>query len=232
VSVAACVRPGGLELTGRLLAAAGLPAGAAVLDVGCGAGASVVLLADEHGLRATGLDASAATVAQAVDTRPDLAFVAGRAERLPFDAAVFDAVLCECVLSTLPDPGAALAEAARVLRPGGIVLVSDLYARLGEEADWRGGLPSLGSREAVVDLLAASGLGVTLWEDASDALGRYVWEHGAAGPPSAARRCRPPAERRGRPAAGRRAPEPDARVLGYFICAARPRPSTRGAARA
>jgi SAM-dependent methyltransferase len=239
VSVAACARPGGLELTGRLLAAADLPAGSAVLDVGCGAGASVAHLADEHLLSATGVDASAATVAQAGEARPDLDFVAGRAERLPFPAASFDAVLYECVLSTLPDPGAALAEAARVLRPGGALLVSDLYARSGEEADRRGGVPSLGSRTAVERLFAACRLSVTLWEDASEALGRYIWEHAAAdgalgeerrASRSAERRSRPPAERRVRPFAERRTPRPDARVLGYFFCVARPRPSTRGAA--
>lgn len=223
MTVAACRRPGGLELTGRLLAAVALPPGAAVLDVGCGAGATVAHLADEHGLRATGVDSCEASVARASRDRPDRDFVAGRAERLPFPDASFDAVLFECVLSTLPDPGGALGEALRVLRPGGVVLVGDVYARRGAETDRHGRIRSLGSPEAVADLFAASGLEVSLWEDTSDMLGRYVWEHGAAAadPPSVERRAPRPGERRVPRPMERRAPGPGARLLGYFICVAR-----------
>ncbi len=57
-TVATCYRPGGMKLTDRTLAAATLPPGAAVLDVGCGAGATAAHLVDKHGLRLTGLDAA------------------------------------------------------------------------------------------------------------------------------------------------------------------------------
>ena len=50
---ATCLRPGGLELTDRIVALARLPRGARVLDVGCGSGATVAHLADRHGLRHT-----------------------------------------------------------------------------------------------------------------------------------------------------------------------------------
>ena len=50
-----CERPGGFELTDRALALARLSAGARVLDVGCGLGASVAHLVDHCGLRAVGL---------------------------------------------------------------------------------------------------------------------------------------------------------------------------------
>jgi SAM-dependent methyltransferase len=52
-----------------------------------------------------------------------LGWVVGDAERLPFDASAFDRVLLSLVLHQLTDPGAAVAEACRVLRGGGLVLV-------------------------------------------------------------------------------------------------------------
>lgn len=202
----ACERPGGLELTGRMLAAAGLPAGAAVLDVGCGAGASVAHLADEHGLRATGLDASSERVRRARGARPDLEFVTGRAEALPFEDAVFDAVLCECVLSTVDDAGVVVAEMARLLRPGGKLLLSDLYLLDGSTAPPGAVYPDLGRREAVEALLGGAGLAVVLWEDRTGALGRYLWDTAGSGAP-------PPRHRPAGAGSGRR--------LGYFTCVAR-----------
>jgi ArsR family transcriptional regulator len=46
--------------------------------------------------------------------------------RLPFADAAFDAVAMQMVLHYAEDPAAALAEAARVLRPGGLLLIADL----------------------------------------------------------------------------------------------------------
>jgi len=215
VTGAACLHPGGLGLTGRLLDAAGLPAGAAVLDVGCGDGATVALLDAAYGLRATGLDASPERVAQAVRARPDLEFVAGRAESLPFPDACFDAVLCECVLSTLPAPGAALTEMTRVLRPGGVTLVSDVYVRAGGEAAHEGAVAALGRRETIEDLFEAAGLRITVWTDESGALARYLWDLAGDGRPQA------PAPERREASVGRR--------LGYFACVAHFAAATKGA---
>lgn len=207
----ACLRPGGVELTDRLLAAAALRPRAAVLDVGCGDGASVAHLTDACGCRATGLDASAARIACAGEARPDLCFVTGLAEALPFAGASFDAVLCECVLSTVEDAGTVLAEMARVLRPGGALLASDVYARGDGKHPPASAPPTLGRRETVEALLAAAGLVVEVWEDQTWALGRYLWDLAGSRPPLPAP---PPAARSSRSAAGRQ--------LGYFISVARP----------
>jgi arsenite methyltransferase len=202
-----CERPGGLELTEQLLAAAALPAGADVLDVGCGAGATVAHLAGVHGLHATGLDASQERVAAARGARPELAFVAGRAESLPFASGSFDAVLFECVLSTLADPAAALTEAGRVLRSRGVALLSDVYVRSGRDAS-AGGPPSLGHRRAIEELLGGAGFSSRVWEDRPEVLGRYLWDlAGAAPAPAVSERRRPSS--------------PPGRRLGYFICLAR-----------
>ena len=220
IRAVACLHPGGLELTDRLLAAAGLAPGAAVLDVGCGAGVAVAHLADGHGLRPTGLDVSRGRIEQAAEARPELDFVAGRAEALPFADASFDAVLCECVLSTLADPGCALSELARVLRPEGVALVSDVYTRTGIETPHVGGTPSLGPRETVAALFAGAGLRLLLWNDEPAALGRYLWDSGGA-------RVVGPA-----PAPERRVHAPGGPRLGYFSCVGRPAsPAEKGAPR-
>jgi SAM-dependent methyltransferase len=210
VTVAVCRHPGGLDLTDRLVAAAGLPAGAAVLDVGCGAGAAVARLVDEHGLGAVGLDASERRIAEAAEARPDLELIVGSAEALPFADASFDAVLCECVLSTLAVPGLAVDEMSRVLCPGGAVLVSDLYVRSAGDKPQDGGVPTLGDRRMAEGLFEAAGLEVSGWSDESGALAQYLWDHAGE---RAARRAPAPTSRAGAAARGRR--------LGYFSCLAR-----------
>lgn len=119
--------PGGLAGTRALLDAAHLSAGSRLLDLGCGPGASSRLAATEYGMDVDALDASAAVVDRA-RAHPDATTIdwhVGDLRALPFANDTFDAVLCECVLSTVPRP-LALAEMARVLRPGGSMLVSDV----------------------------------------------------------------------------------------------------------
>lgn len=123
------IRPGGLALTDRALDLLPFAAGARLLDCGCGAGATLARLS-AAGFRAVGCDISALLAAEAAGRVPGRALRA-EACRLPFAPAVFDGVFCECVLSALARPEAALEEIARVLVPGGYLVVSDLYLRAG-----------------------------------------------------------------------------------------------------
>jgi ArsR family transcriptional regulator len=80
-----------------------------------------------------GIDASPAMLALARNrlSRPELGHCRVRqadAYRLPFPAATFDAVLAQMLLHHAEDPAAMLTEAARVLRPGGLLIVVDLEA--------------------------------------------------------------------------------------------------------
>ena len=118
------LRPGGPELTARLLELAQLRDGAAVVDIGSGPGSTLGMLA-ERGLRAIGVDYSPALARQAAD-RPGVVVTVGDSERLGLGDGVADAVTMECVLSALPDKRAAVAEVRRVLAPGGWLLFSDM----------------------------------------------------------------------------------------------------------
>jgi ubiquinone/menaquinone biosynthesis C-methylase UbiE len=89
-----------------------------VLDICAGTGELTAALA-ALGADATGLDFSEAMVALAAEKYPLLTFKTGDAQNLRLDANSFDDVVCSFGLLHLPDPDQAIAEAARVLKPGG-----------------------------------------------------------------------------------------------------------------
>jgi SAM-dependent methyltransferase len=96
-----------------------------VLEIGCGVGLDLVRFASA-GARATGVDLSATAVrlagqyCAAAGARARL--LQADATRLPFPASSFDFVYCHGVLSFASDPHGIVAEARRVLRPGGQAL--------------------------------------------------------------------------------------------------------------
>ncbi|MEM7424942.1 MAG: class I SAM-dependent methyltransferase [Pseudomonadota bacterium] len=95
------------------------------LDVGCGEGRFCRML-KERGIRAVGIDATAKLVEEARRRDPKGDYRLARAENLPFDDASFDLVVCYLALIDIEDFRDAIAEMARVARPGGIVLVANL----------------------------------------------------------------------------------------------------------
>ena len=98
--------------------AAGVRKGRRLLDVACGPG-YVSELAASRGAEPVGLDVSDGMVERARARCPGLTFVVGDAHRLPFPDASFDAVTMNFGILHLSRPDAALAEARRVLAPGG-----------------------------------------------------------------------------------------------------------------
>lgn len=113
--------------------------GGDVLDVGCGVGAHASALA-AAGSRVTGVDSSLPVVRAAArrtqDTGPPFAVVAGEASRLPFAGGSFDLAIAVTALCFVASPAQAVAEIARVLRPGGRLVVGEL-GRLSTWAAWR-----------------------------------------------------------------------------------------------
>lgn len=184
----ATIRPGGLALTDHALDCCALPKGARVLDVGCGAAATVEHLARRRGFDAVGLDRSATLLAAGRARCRDLRLIRARGEDLPFPCGTFDAVLAECVLSLVPGIDRALAAFSRVLRDGGALVVSDMLARApeGQPAPPLPIVTCLGgalSFEGLVPALAAHGLDLVLWEDHTRALkelaARLIFEYGS-----------------------------------------------------
>jgi ubiquinone/menaquinone biosynthesis C-methylase UbiE len=92
----------------------------ATLDLGCGEGRFGRWLA-EHGHRVSGIDSSRTLLAAAREAGGYAELVDGSAAALPWADGTFDLVLSCMTLQDMEDPGAAIAESARVLAPGGIL---------------------------------------------------------------------------------------------------------------
>ena len=104
---------------------AGLPVGTA-LDAGCGTGRHTGYLA-ELGHRVIGLDQSPEMLARARERRPKVPLLTANLDRIPLADNSVDTVLCALALTHLPDLAPVLAEFARVLRPGGHLVISDAH---------------------------------------------------------------------------------------------------------
>jgi ubiquinone/menaquinone biosynthesis C-methylase UbiE len=124
-----------------LVEVARIKAGIRVLDVGCGTGGFTRGIADAAAAEVTGCDVSKKFVAEArsrpAPSRGRVEWVVGDAEHLPFGPSSFDRVLLSLVLHQLADPAAAVREAFRVLRTGGVVVVrtiapEDVHGRVPE----------------------------------------------------------------------------------------------------
>ncbi|WP_228000841.1 methyltransferase domain-containing protein [Nocardia australiensis] len=127
--------------------------GERALDIGSGTGSEAMTFAERVGADgdAVGIDPNPAMVAlarrRAAAAGSAARFAEGSVYRLPFPDGYFDAIRCERVYQHLDDPVAATAEIARVLRPGGRVLLID--------TDWHTAITHPGDPSVVAAMSAS-----------------------------------------------------------------------------
>jgi arsenite methyltransferase len=153
-------------------AVADLKEGETVLDLGSGAGADVLISARRVGPtgKAIGLDMTDEMVALAAsNTREaglqNVEFHKGYIEEIPLADASVDVVISNCVLSLAGDKPRVLREAARVLRPGGRLAISDVIADEDMDEDtradmqkWTGCIAGALTRRKFEEALTRAGL--------------------------------------------------------------------------
>jgi SAM-dependent methyltransferase len=111
-----------VPLAPRFAEFAGVTAGQRVLDVGCGPGALTLELVRRLGPAAVcAVDPSELFVAAVRSRYAGVRVHRGAAEKLPFEARLFDAALAQLVVHFMADPVIGLREMARVTTPGGMV---------------------------------------------------------------------------------------------------------------
>jgi O-methyltransferase StaMB len=109
--------------------------GSHVLDVGCGVGGPGVRIARLTGARVTGISISqeqvklANSLAESAGLAGRVMFQRANAMELPFSAQSFDAVIFLESIPHMPDRGQVLTQASRALRPGGRLVLTDLFER-------------------------------------------------------------------------------------------------------
>ncbi len=116
-----------LEFKLQLSKAVRLENGYRVLDVACGNGALLKLLADKKQIQAYGVDISENMVKEAKKKYPEMDFASANSCKLPFESGFFDAITVSAAFHHFTEPEKFLSEAWRILNRGGHLYIADPY---------------------------------------------------------------------------------------------------------
>lgn len=166
-------RKGRFKLLGRSLAAAGFPKAAPLLEVGCATGEGSAHLAELGYTRVTGVDIDAGAIAQARENCPGVRFVCADARSLPFAAGSFEGIISEAAFSVIDGKAEAAREYARVLAPGGLVLLHD-FAAAAEHTHTQPGIPCLDGVQSMAGYRAVFGAAGFECACESEEYGEYI----------------------------------------------------------
>lgn len=166
-------RKGRFRLLERSLEAACFAKAAPLLEVGCATGEGSAHLAELGYTRVTGVDIDAAAIAQARENCPGLRFVCADARSLPFAAGSFEGIISEAAFSVIDGKAEAAREYARVLAPGGLVLLHD-FAAAAEHAHTQPGIPCLDGVQSMAGYRAVFGAAGFECACESEEYGEYI----------------------------------------------------------
>lgn len=123
------LRPGGFKLTEIGVKFCNISPEDAVLDLGCGRGATVNYLFAKHHIKAVGIDPSVKQTEVAKKEYNYADFFLGSGENLPFSDKSFNCVFAECTLSLMENLDNTIKQVYRVLKEDGWFVITDVYAK-------------------------------------------------------------------------------------------------------
>ncbi len=101
-----------------------------LLDIGCGTGYLISMLSKDYNAEYIGLDLSPEMINQAIRKNiKNARFIEGRSDELPFEDNSFDIVTCSQSFHHYPETDKPMQEAKRVLKNGGLYILSDTGCR-------------------------------------------------------------------------------------------------------
>jgi len=176
------LRPGGAELTRRIFELASPAATDRIIDIGCGRGTTLNMLHDQGYKQLFGVDRH---LQFPQETEPrNICCLCGDMTDLPIQDTSLDYLLCECAWN-LSDQPLSMREFARVLKPGGVLALADIFHQRQVPGEWpiESCLASAHTISETQDIVKQCGFAIEHLEDHShmlkQAAAEFILAHGS-----------------------------------------------------